>query len=647
MPATAATGDLTLAPTTGALGNFNVFNTDDFALSVVEDAIAGIPATQLKDKLSYSFEMSTSAYTGLIISFPDATANDSLEVTRFSSAGEEVTSATAESLTGAGKDIYLDFAGGSKAGKIVLSDLDAAGMDTTTEIKRITIVPVKTDTNTSSDDTGGDTSVATRGDHGDKDLAVTVTAWLDTNSNISNVEPDYSTGSQVVNFFDPDTVSVISSIERMTATGFNGDGSGDTTPTLQDFRMDVAGQNASDVTGRMKFNKPVNYAQVDLDKWTVGISGTVTTDALRDIDVRVSGDLFNEAQGNFEVLTASNGLPAEVNGELLFRLFTNENMEAGKKVQVNFKHSDNAETSTYSSPQFTFVQNSVAATAVAADVEVAPTASSSAIDGGSSTTLSTGVSEFTYTAQAQTGGGVDVETANIPMVALVQATSFLPSGEEISVSGSSTKITRANQAVYVSGLSNSDGKFSVTVSAATAATGTKYTVQFFIQDGTTANLGDFVADPEITATYAAAQASAFAAVSSVSSAASPTLAFTVKDAFGEGVSTDASGTQYSVELSAPNTDDLEQYAQVAADGTVSFTFDNFLSAGESELLTAKLYKGTSTNPATSAFTSDEATVTLYAPVGVSAVNLNRDEIVDMDIEYNDFITGKKDKVGPT
>jgi hypothetical protein len=55
------------------------------------------------------------------------------------------------------------------------------------------------------------------------------------------------------------------------------------------------------------------------------------------------------------------------------------------------------------------------------------------------------------------------------------------------------------------------------------------------------------------------------------------------------------GRQYSVQLTSPDTDDIDLDV-VATDGTAMFVFDNYLTAGESEILTAKIFRGSATSP---------------------------------------------------
>jgi hypothetical protein len=141
--------------------------------------------------------------------------------------------------------------------------------------------------------------------------------------------------------------------------------------------------------------------------------------------------------------------------------------------------------------------------------------------------------------------------------------------------------------------------------------------------------------------YATANASALVASSTVIAAKDVSLTFDVEDAFGEAISKDSLGREYSILLTAPDTDVLKLNG-VVTDGAATFTFENYLTVGESEVLTAKLYRGSATSPVMIGL---ETTVTLFAVTNVSGINVSKD-IIDVVVPYVDFIIGKSTTANP-
>jgi flagellin-like hook-associated protein FlgL len=225
------------------------------------------------------------------------------------------------------------------------------------------------------------------------------------------------------------------------------------------------------------------------------------------------------------------------------------------------------------------------------------------------------------------------------MVAVVQAGSFMPTGESITVSGSTKPITRANEAVVVAGLSDANGRFSVTVNSTTAAALQSYKVSFYIADG--GNLGKFVVDAApLTGTYASAVATTATPTPTIAASSEVTVKVAITDQFGQPVSTRGTSA-LNVELKAPDKTKLEQFNAVVA-GEASFTFTNYLKTGESDVLTARVYVGTSTSPT---YTGLQTQVNMYAPVAVTGINV-APEVTGVNVNYVDFITGKTTTAKP-
>jgi hypothetical protein len=396
------------------------------------------------------------------------------------------------------------------------------------------------------------------------------------------------------------------------------------------------------ITGTLKFSRSdLNLRQVDLTKWhyRVETSGTAGDVSLTAIDLRAATEDFG-TDNNFQVLSR-----AGVHDSLLIRANVGAALESDKTYQLSFKHpatggAAGVTASEFISSAFTTVA-SPQATAV--DVISIVTSTTDAKLTSGTAQLRAGTKAFTYRAQARTSGpAADAKFANIPMVAVVQARAFVPAGESITVTGSTKAITRANEAVVVSGLTNSDGQFSVTVTSTTAAAAQSYDVTFYIANGGSA--GAFKADAApITATYETAAPTAVTATPSIVASSDASVVVSVTDQFGVAISTNGTGA-LNVELKAPIKTNLEQFAAVV-NGSATFNFKNYLKTGESDILTARVYTGTSTSPTYLALNTN---VNLFAPVAVSAINVPV-EVTGVIVNYADFITGKTStaKPGPT
>jgi len=658
IPASAAAGDLTIKPTTGV--EYSVFNDDIFALTAVPNE-----ATVSSDA-SLAYKISNPDKYSVVVDFENTAINgaDTASIMGYKPSGETVNVFSgALAFNADDTAVAADRSDDThKTGRILIDFADAgitsaviSGMGFTGDLTP-TFEVFNGDTGTvdSSDNltsTAYDSLVsADRMGLNDGNASISVQAWLDVDSVPSTVDAAYASEIQAINWYDPANVSIISKVSRMTATGrtFGGDIQTATNSTSrQDFLMADSGSNSNAIAATMKFNVPMSFAQIDLADIKINtiVNGTAGTSTVMN---PITGTAALDGAGDIEELTASNGKSADKNGELAFRVWADHLFEASDKLQVSFQHSDTDASSNaapvYNSPSFTVATQTASATAVTGTVSVAPTAGTAFTT--STATLRAGEKSVTYTVQAQTSGNAaDLDVANIPFVARVEAGDFLASNETLTVSGVTSVIDQANEAVFVTGLTDSDGKFTVTVAAAQAALGTTYNVQFWIANG--ASEGVLTGITEQTATYGSTNAAAFAAGSAVNSSAAPTVTFSVTDAFGGAVSTTSTDKVYSVEIKAPDTDNLKAYGQVV-DGSVSFAFTNWLSAGESDVLTARLYTGTSTSPLSTDYTAFSTNVTLYAPVAASAISLTAATINDVVVEYNDFIEGKKTTlVGPT
>jgi hypothetical protein len=217
---------------------------------------------------------------------------------------------------------------------------------------------------------------------------------------------------------------------------------------------------------------------------------------------------------------------------------------------------------------------------------------------------------------------------------------YVATGESLTVSGSNDSLTAAGQVLSVVGLTDSDGDYSVTVTSSDASANTSYDVEFFSLDSSGNWISTLTSSPsgsanDLTATYGAATvgSSALTVANSTLAAAESTVSVTVKDSFG--VVTNKSGTKdLYLTIQGSSTTDLDETVAVAADGSASITFTNYLAQGESDLITAYLHTGATYATANEV---DSEIISLYNPGDVAAVNTPAS--ATGTITYSDFITG--------
>jgi hypothetical protein len=116
--------------------------------------------------------------------------------------------------------------------------------------------------------------------------------------------------------------------------------------------------------------------------------------------------------------------------------------------------------------------------------------------------------------------------------------------------------------------------------------------------------------------------------------------FRVEDAFGAAAS--ASGSKaLSVLLTGSNVKKLEEFVAVAADGTATVSFTNYLAKGESDLVTATLVTGTL---ATNTTVLGPITLTLYNTANVASLTVPTS--YTGAITHADFVVGKVSATNP-
>lgn len=394
-----------------------------------------------------------------------------------------------------------------------------------------------------------------------------------------------------------------------------------------------AGDNNS-LGASIDFSNPaVNLAQVDLSKWELSVVSSSTDDLA--YGVATIAQVATPAG-----YTAVDGL-----GRLFAQVpVADLNLNDGETYSLKFRHLGDtvAPVIEFTSPGYQVVQ---APTSTATQIKAEPTTSTDASVGTFANSVypvavRNGVATVTYKSQIMTGGAA-VETANVPVLAVVTAGSAFPTGATLTVSGATETIKAAGATMLVTGLTDSKGNWSVSVTSSdTSSAGSAYTIQFWVLDEATPDAWvttDGTNNAIYRADYAGASLAAtggFTADSTVLSGDNVTVTFSVKDQFGQPLS--AAGTRaYSVELKAPVKTNLEQFVAVTG-GKASFTFKNYLKAGESDIITGRLFTGTSTSPTYVAGAT--VSITLYNTNAVAAVNVPA-EVTSVTVTYDDFITG--------
>ena len=454
------------------------------------------------------------------------------------------------------------------------------------------------------------------GDQGD----ITVTAWAE-----NEATPNYSTmaadaQSATIKWYDPAGVSVIPSIERFAKA--NGDL--------------IENDAAASLGGKVRFVRPdLNLAQVDRTNWNFGVLDT-------------SGNVLH-ALSSFaaDAVELDGTLSSDGAGAIYFE-HTGVTLAATSSYTVRIKHADSnaLNTRTFNSAGFTpatsDTNRSIFPTVTdsdnAAQDSTAPTGTND--DNGTvdpTIELRPGVESFTYKARLYDTDGTDREKdASVLVVAEVVA-DYVATGETLTVSGSSSVLSASTQSAVVAGLSNSDGDFSVTVTSSDASALTKYTVQFFTvgTDGVFDSLKTDTGSAILTATYTAADvdSTGLTLANTVLSGDSITISASVADTYGVATNVDGTKALY-LTAEATDTSDLDQTVAVAADGTATITFDNYVATGQSDLITVYLHTGASYVAANQV---DSEVVSLYNPGSVAAVNAPA--TVTGNVTYDDFITG--------
>ena len=641
-PASAA-GEVSIAPTTGS--NLATFNTDDFSLTT-SVVTAAVNATTLSYAFTDAAQGKWYVKIGDIGNATGATDDDSWTfdgrdslgaIVDLTTGGGTQASLTAvadgatakfDDLTDTAGEAFGEFVVDFKAlgiTSLYVSSIAAAGGSNTLVVSPFEGT-VTAETGTKA---GGimllDAGTAVAGntaqlDWSDGDVTLDVQAWIDLDSDPDDIEATYASGVKTVTFYDPAGTVAIPSVERFVGA--------DDSINLNDTTTNA------NLAASISFGKPVNLDQVDLTNWEykIGYSDDAGFDNISAAAAFATADLVG-LKGFAEYDDAGKWYGVLDNAGTAITL------DDTKDYVLSVSNTD-ASGIWYGSTAFVPASNASDADQVEAVVTDAVNGVQADAD-DLTVDLRAGTKAFTYKAQIKTADAVKKEAASIQVLALVQAGAYLSTGSTISVSGSATAITKPSQAVMVTGFSNSDGNYSVTVTSSTAAASEAYTVTFYVLDGATdawSKVNDAGTTAAYTSTYANATATTLTMDSSVVSGASVVVSGTVTDQFGVG--TNMSGTKaVSVQLQSSNTTSVDADAVVAADGSVSFTFDNYVVSGASDVLTATTYTGSASSP-TLLSGALVKTVQLYNPAAATAVQVPA--TLTTDVTYVDFLAdGKK------
>ena len=441
--------------------------------------------------------------------------------------------------------------------------------------------------------------------YGDGSFAIGVQAYLETNADPTDV--DDNAGEVVtMNFWDQEDVSAIVTVDRFE--------SGNTEYGLL--------LNATAIPFSVKWSREINNDQISLTHWQFGIDSSVGA---------------NDATDKAGAVTKRtlDGLPdLDANGALTATVTTNA-AAAAETLSVNVTANNSAGAVIAGARQF----RSPAATVLAAaddstDGTTYAVTGDAADDEAGTVTAREGAATLTYTLSLEDGGVA--QGANRPVFAVVSYTDSAEELDALVVSGHSRPILQSGEAI-VTGFTNSDGEFALTVTSTNPEAGSDYVVEFhyIINTGATAN----ATTAAITTTYATADYSAIDSDSDVYNGSDVTMSFTVENQFEEGIVETADGDEIKLRVEATNTDDLEEFLTVT-DGAATLSFTNYLEANESDVITVTAYTGADTDPTD---LSGSLSLTLYNTADPSVVTITNDDQT-ADVVYADFVTGDEGNV---
>jgi hypothetical protein len=634
-PAVAAAGDVTLAPSTGL--NYGSFANESFSLennvtSLLSSTTTAYKITTDEEIVEVTLKQNTVDTTGVTILGFDALGNavdldgidDTGDTSGFKVAGSNFTdtNATADSAgdsdDGLGQvavtsgKFEIDLAGNNLAGFVILkssfdTSVDDQAPSGTTQTETIIVQPLKT--------------AGTGYVYGDgSPEPITIQSWIESEATAkySTVDTAYSSPVRTLTWVDPEGVSVIPTIERFVSgsTAYLNDDDDSNAILAHSLRFITTG---------------LNLDQVLLTDWDYDVvkadgSDLATPEADQDYLVADaalrSGFLSHDAAGKIYVKPT---LGAALTHDSSYKVIVNHNGDSSAAVD-------------FGSVGFTLPTSGVdyhieATIDTSDDLAVQTSHTDLGVE------VLSGTSARKFTAQIKSDDATVAETPSVPIMAIVYYASTYAPGT-LTVSGSSEVISSKAGYTMVNGFTDSDGQFELTVTSSTAIKAESYTVDFYVVAEQSAkqlwvNLdvaASSDATPVVTYEDSDADSSSLTVTNSVLSGDTVTASFTVTDQFGLGTSVDGTKAM-QMELRATDITDLKVYADVAADGSVAFAFDNYLGAGESDVLTATLFTGTQLAQVSVA----TALVTLYNASDVAAVQVP--ETISTAITYDDFLSG--------
>ena len=614
VPANAA-GLLSMAPTSGTgLGSLT---TDVFSLSTTISSLATSDnADQLVYKLTdpdqgrwlVTFDVGDDTLADL--EFYGAKLGGYADIDDSSSPASFNASDAAAGVA----SVILDFTAADATSIIVAGFL----ADDTAATQDITIKPVTAATDPSDGvlAAGATGSAALGKDDGGG--SITVQSWLEdsainSTTGLASVDANAST-AQTLNFYDPGEIIVIPRVEQFVMDSGDALVQNDKATPAADFGISV------------QFNK----ADLNLNQLTPGhfnykvenSSGAETVSTDLPSPILIAGDSeVDDSLRYYTQIDAGQTLALTIEYVVSVQ-FDDGNDEGNWAAAVGYTVPT---TTSATSDGITAVITDSVNSAQANASDMAPE-------------LRAGTKAFTFKAQVDDTSGVAVAEASTPVLAVVQAGSYLSTGGGYTVTGTNTSISSANGAAIAQGFTDSKGQYSVTVTSANADKNESYTVSFYAlkADDTWSTVATY------TNSYEAAEGTVITPGSDVLSGDSVTANITITDQFGQA--TNLYGTKaLSVRLRSSNTTSVDEDVVVASDGTASFTFDNYVAEGSSDVMTVTLFTGSTV---TSASTVGTDSLSLYNVDAVSAVQ--SPTTITGNVTYVDFIAdGAKAVAGVT
>jgi len=630
-PAVAAAGDVTLAPSTGL--NYGSFANESFSLennvtSLLTSTTTAYKITTEEEIVRVTLKQGSTDTSGVTIYGFNALGNivdlDSIDDT---AATDDTSKRTASNALGnddaAGS--YIDNLGQPKVASGVF-DINLNGLGLAGFVIQQSSFGTTVDSGTGQTETLILQPLKTAGTayaYGDgSPEPITVQSWVEAeaSADYTTVDSNYASPVRTLTWVDPEGVSVIPTIERFVSGG---------TAYLNDDND----SNAILAHSLRFITTGLNLDQVNLTHWNYDV---VQSDGT---DLSAAADDGNNYANSDDALR-DGLLSADAAGKIFINVALDNPLDHDDtyKVIVNHVADSNAEVD-FGSVGFTLPTSGVDYH-IEATIDTSDDLAVQTVHTDLDVEVLSGTNARTFTAQIKSTDDTVAETASVPVMAIVTYASTYAPGT-LTVSGSSEVISSKAGYTMVNGFTDSDGQFELTVTSSTAIKAESYTVDFYVIAEQTAkqlwvNLDDADATkdatPVVTYEDSNADGSSLAVTNSVLSGASVTASFTVTDQFGLGTSVDGTKAM-QMELKATDITDLKVYADVAADGSVSFAFDNYLGAGESDVLTATLFTGTQLAQVSVA----TALVTLYNASDVAAVQVP--ETISTAITYDDFLSG--------